>query len=238
VVADLGGLQRDLHLLPLAVHQLAEDHAFLQIDDTALAERRHRLSGLRVQLDEAVANGEEEDALVAFAVRPVREAAARELARRDLGAPTLIHAVDPSLFTGARIDGHYRAAGAGSGIHHAVDHQGRSFELVLEAGAEVVGLEPPRHFQLVEVRRIDLIERHVPAARDVSVVGRPLTTRLARKPARGCLSRQMSRCVRQRKTCDGSQRQRAHGSSVRSQHGHSFASRACASRGPAGLSSP
>src|SRR5207237_8933082 len=75
VDADLADLVVDL--LALAGHR-----ALLQIDDAALAERRDHRAVLRVERDQAIARRDVEHALVAFAVGPVRDAAARELARR------------------------------------------------------------------------------------------------------------------------------------------------------------
>src|SRR3982074_2827402 len=54
-------------------------------------------------------------------------------------------------------------------VQNALDRQRCAFELVLGARPEVVGLEPPRHLELVEVRSVDLIERRV--ARAVHVGG-------------------------------------------------------------------
>jgi hypothetical protein len=40
---------------------------------------------------------------------------------------------------------------------------GRALQLILRMGAEMVGLEAPREFQLVEVGGVDLIKRRVAA---------------------------------------------------------------------------
>ena len=60
---------------------------------------------------------------------------------------------------------------------HALDHDRRAFELEFGIGAERVGLEAPRHFQLVEVRSIDLIERRIAREFHVGAVGRPFAVR-------------------------------------------------------------
>src|SRR5262249_19075925 len=88
VQADLAGLEFDL--LPLA-----GDRALLQIDDAALAERRHHRAVLGVERDQAIAGGHVEHTVVAFAVGPVRHAPARQLPRGDRGAVALAIAVRP-----------------------------------------------------------------------------------------------------------------------------------------------
>ena len=55
--------------------------ALLEVDDAVLAEARDRLAGLGVQRDQAVAGGDVDDAVVALAVGPVGQAAARQLTR-------------------------------------------------------------------------------------------------------------------------------------------------------------
>ena len=144
VQADLAGLQLDL----LA---LAGDRAFLQVDDAALAERRDHRAVLGVERDQAVAGRDVEDAIVALAVGPVRDAAARQLARRDRGAVAFAVAVRPDQLAGSAVERDDRSARAGGGVEDALDRQRRAFELELGAGAEVVGLEPPGDFELVEV---------------------------------------------------------------------------------------
>ena len=74
VDADLAGLEVDLLVSPF-------DDTGLQIDDAARAERVDRLAGLRVERDEPVTGRHVQDALVAAAVGPVGDAAARELTR-------------------------------------------------------------------------------------------------------------------------------------------------------------
>ncbi len=167
VQADLAGLQLDL----LA---LAGDRAFLQIDHAALAERRDHRAVLGVQRDQAVAGGDVEDAVVALAVGPVRDAAAGQLARRDRGAVAFAVAVRPDQLAGPAVERDHRAARAGGGVEHAFDRQRRAFELELGAGAEVVGLEAPRDFELIEVAAVDLIERRILGAAHVGGVVRPV----------------------------------------------------------------
>src|SRR5262245_51766291 len=64
-----------------------------EIDDAVLAEVAERLTGLRVQSDELVANAHVENALVAPSVTPVADAAARQHARRS--ARAFVEAVYP-----------------------------------------------------------------------------------------------------------------------------------------------
>src|SRR5207249_3758798 len=52
-------------------------------------------------------------------------------------------------------------------------HERRAFELELWTRAEVVGLETPGDFELIEVAAVDLIERGVPGAANVGGVVRP-----------------------------------------------------------------
>src|SRR6185436_982336 len=103
----------------------------------------------RVERDQAVAGGDVEDALVALAVGPVRDAAARQLPRRNRGAVALAVAVRPDQLTGAAVERDHGSARARGRVEHALDRQRRAFELVLGAGAEVVGLEAPGDLELV-----------------------------------------------------------------------------------------
>ena len=113
-----------------------------------------------------------------------RDAAARELARRDRGAVALAVAVRPDQLAGPAVERDDRAARAGGGVEHAFDRERRAFELELGARAEVVGLEPPRDFELVEVGGVDLIERRVLRAAHVGGVVRPVAVLRARHAGR------------------------------------------------------
>src|SRR5712691_2563907 len=132
---DFAGLQIDR----LA---LAFDGADLQIDDAVLAERRDERAVLRVELDEPVAGRHINDAVVAFAVGPVRHAAARELPRRDRRAPPFAKAVRPDHLAGLPVERDDGAARAAGGVEKALDRKRRPLELVFGPGTEVVGLEP------------------------------------------------------------------------------------------------
>ena len=132
-------------------------------------------AGLRVERDQAVARRDVEDAVVAAAVGPVGQrrgptaAAAPPAPRGAFGI-----AVHPQQLAGRGVERHHRAARAAGRVEHAADHQRRAFELVFRARAEAVGLEAPGDFELVEVARVDLIERRVPGAAQIGRVVRPL----------------------------------------------------------------
>ena len=174
--ADLAGLQIDLLSLP-------EHRALLHVDDAAFAEGRNHRAVPGVEGDQAVAGRHVEDALVALAVGPVRHAAARQLARRDRGAVALAVAVRPDQFTGASVERDDGSACARGRIEHASDRERSAFELELGARAEVVGLEAPRDLELVEVGRVDLIERRILRAPHVRRVVRPVAVSGARHRA-------------------------------------------------------
>ena len=115
-------------------------------------------------------------------IRPVRETAARELTRRFLAALALVLAVHPLHLAGGGIERDDRASRAGGRVEPATDHQRRRLEVELGPRSEVVGLEPPRHLEVVEVVLVDLIERLVARARQIGAVGAPLAA--AYRPAR------------------------------------------------------
>ena len=149
----------------------------LEVDDAVDAEPRHRPPRPGVEPDELVADGDQVDALVALAVGPVGDAAARHAAD-GVGPPLpLVEPVDPQQLAGGRVERHHVAAAAGGGVEHAVDHQRRG--LVVEVGErpEVGGAEAPLHLEVVEVVAVDLVERRVPGAAQVAAVGPPLAVR-------------------------------------------------------------
>ena len=101
VQAGLAGFQIDL----LAG---AGNHADLQVHHAVLAEAGDQLAGLGVQLDQPVAGGDEDDAVVALAVGPVGDAAAGKLARRDGRALAFAQAVDPDQLAGLGVQRDHR----------------------------------------------------------------------------------------------------------------------------------
>src|SRR5258705_11791643 len=106
--ADLTGLEIDL--LFGAVHD-----AHFRIHEAVLAEGGDRRAGLRVELRKPVAGRDVDDALVAAAVGPVRQSAARQLPRREAGALALAHAVGPDQLARLRVERDDRSARAGGG---------------------------------------------------------------------------------------------------------------------------
>src|SRR4029077_8579784 len=108
--------------------------------------------------------------LVALAVRPVGDATARELARRDSGAVAFTVAVRPDQLPAPPVQRDDRPARAGGGIQDALDRERRPFELELGARAEVVGLEPPGALELVEIGGVHLIQRGILRASDLGAV--------------------------------------------------------------------
>ena len=167
VHADLAGFQIDL----LA---LAFDGAELQIEDAALAEGRHERAVFRAQLDELIARRDVNHAIVALAVGPERHAASGQLPRRDGGALALAQAVRPHHLARPSVERDDRSPRAAGRVENAFDRERRAFELVLGPRAQVVGLEPPRDLELVEVARVDLVERRVARAVHVGRVVRPV----------------------------------------------------------------
>src|SRR6185295_1915174 len=100
-----------------------------------------------------------EDAIVAAAIRPVGEAAAGQLPRRDAGAFPLAQAVRPQQLAGLAVERDDRSSRAAGRVEDAVDRQRRALQLVFGPRTEDIGLEPPRHLEILEVRRVDLGER-------------------------------------------------------------------------------
>src|SRR5438552_3906377 len=79
----------------------------------------------------------------------------------------------PEQLARSRIERNYAAPRSGRRVHHAIDHQRRSFQLEFGAIPDVVGLEAPSDFETAEVGAVDLVERPVPAAREIRRVGWP-----------------------------------------------------------------
>jgi hypothetical protein len=167
VHANLAALEIDLLALPF-------DDADLQVDDTVFTERFDGRTGLRVELDETISGRDVHDALVATTVGPVRHAPTRQLARRHGGTLTFAHAVHPDHLAGLAVERDHVAPRAGSRVEHTPNRQRCAFELVLGKGSEIIGLEAPRHLELVEVRCGDLVERRVLGASNVRRVVEPV----------------------------------------------------------------
>jgi hypothetical protein len=92
----------------------------ITIDDAFVAERRRRYTGLGVERDHLIARGHVNDA--AFGpVGPIRETAARELARRRFAALAFLLAVHPDHFAARRIERDDRAPSTGRRVDDGVD---------------------------------------------------------------------------------------------------------------------
>ena len=152
VQARLAALQIDL-LVGVS------DHADFEIDDAVLPECRNRRAGFCVQRDQSIARRHVDHTVVAFAVGPVRQTAARQLARRFHGALPFELGMHPQQLAGVGLRCEHRSPRPAGRVEDAFDDERRAFELELGTRAEIVGLESPGHFQLVEVVGGDLIER-------------------------------------------------------------------------------
>jgi hypothetical protein len=162
----------------------------LEIDDAVGAKRRDPIAGFRIERDQLIPGRHVEDSFF-LVVGPVREAAPRKLARCRRAALPLIEAVHPAHLAGQRVERDRGAARARGEIQLAADHQRRGLQVVLDAWSEAVGPEAPRHLEIIEIARVDLIERRVTGTRQISAVGAPLAvlrTRLSggrsRRPCR------------------------------------------------------
>src|SRR5690606_33451873 len=100
----------------------------------ALAEAFDTLARARIERDELVTGRYVDDALV-VAVLPIREPAARKLARRGLAAGPFVEPMHPEQFAGARIERDDGAAAAGRRIDDAIDHERRRLQVELAIGA-------------------------------------------------------------------------------------------------------
>ena len=167
---DRRGMQADLGVLEIDA-LLVE--ARLQVDDAASTERGDAGAGLGVERHHLVTGRHVDDAFF-LAVAPVGQAATRQLARRGFTALALFEAVHPLHLARCRVQRHGGAAGAGRGVEHAVDHQGRRLELELGARPEVLSLESERQLQFGKIRGVDLIEWGIPGGGEVAAICRPL----------------------------------------------------------------
>jgi hypothetical protein len=132
----------------------------LEIDDTVVAERLDAIACARIERDHLIARRHVDDAFV-VAILPVREAAPRQLARRNLAALPFVETMNPEQLAVAGIERDDGATRARRGVDDAVDHQRRRLKIELAIRAEAVGLETPGDLETVEVAGIDLIERRV-----------------------------------------------------------------------------
>jgi hypothetical protein len=96
--------------------------------------------------------------------------------------------VRPDQLAGAAVERDDRPPRAAGRVQHAVDGEGRAFELELGTRSEHVGLEPPRDLEALKVRGVDLIERRVLRAAQIRGVMRPVTARDRRRTRRAILA--------------------------------------------------
>ncbi len=88
-------MQTDFAGIEIDLFTLADDRPDFHVDDAVFAEGLDWLTGVRVEPDQAVARRDEEDAVVTFAVGPVRESSAGKLPRRIYGTLPFTKRVDP-----------------------------------------------------------------------------------------------------------------------------------------------
>ena len=124
----------------------------LQIHQAVLPEAWNRTAGLGIERNQLIALRDVENALF-LPVAPVRETAAGKPARRPLGALAFVEAEHPLHLAGSRVERHHRAASPAGAVEHTVDHERRRLEVEFRLWSEIVGLEAPGHFQLVEIAR-------------------------------------------------------------------------------------
>src|SRR5882762_7205764 len=136
----------------------------LQIHFAMIGKRGNSNASLGVQTDQAKSRRDVENSLF-FAVRPIGQAAAGELPWSCAAAFSFMLTVDPKQFTGGRVKSDDRAARSSSGVQNAVHHERRAFEFVLQPVAEIIGLDAPRNFKIIEVAGVDLIQRPVTSTR-------------------------------------------------------------------------
>ena len=137
----------------------------------------NRLTGGRVQRDEARVDGRDEDAALTPAL-PHRHAAAGEIAvarvARHLGIE------HPSLTSGDRVQ-RDDASERRAQIQRAVDVERRGLECCWPAARRLIRVaraERPGDLERRDVRAIDAVERREPLAACVATVGRPVTVLL------------------------------------------------------------
>ena len=120
--------------------------------------------------------------MIALSSRPsVQYARPRPESLRGAASPRLpsfslcIHSISPVAASSATTARRVPAVEYSTPL----DHQRRRLEVELRPRAERVGLEPPGDFELVEVVRVDLIERRVARVAEIAAVGPPLAVRRA-----------------------------------------------------------
>jgi hypothetical protein len=137
-----------------------------EIDHTVLAEAGHLPPGLRVERDEQVAGHDDENALVAGAVRPVADAAAGASRQRvdDVGPSQQLpgRAPVPQHLAGGGIECHDVTIDARSRVHHAVDDQRTDLHRGCGSWTEIPRRPAPGDAQIADILGIDLIRGRIP----------------------------------------------------------------------------
>ena len=141
----------------------------------SLPNESHGNAGLRIQRDHPVTNRDKNDALVAQSVCPICKSTTRKLPGRHIRPAAFIHPVHPQQLACLPIQGNGGPPGPCGRVDDTLDHQRRSFQLVLGTRAEGIGLEAPRHFEIVKIFGVDLVQRRVLASRQIGGVLGPLT---------------------------------------------------------------
>src|SRR5438094_1464025 len=151
--------------------------------------------GLRVHADVPDSGSHIEYSLLT-SVGPIRQSAARELARGGAAAFSFMLTMGPEQFAGGRVKRNHSAARSCGRVQNAVHHERSSFQLVLRPVAKIVGLDAPGDFKVVEVRGVDLVQRAVASARKIGGVRRPLRvfrmelSRYGVRPTQACRNNQ------------------------------------------------
>ena len=156
-----------------------------QIDPAVVAEVADGVAGAGVDRDEVRLARAPEDAGVLVAIAPVRQTA-RTVGVRRVASLVGLRIVHPERLAGAGID-RRRLVQRGGQVEHAVDHQRRRLQAAdgdgpvvlpsgqrLEVDVAVDGLPAPGDAQILEVARVDLIQRGVLGAAVVAGVAAPL----------------------------------------------------------------
>src|SRR5262245_46402248 len=80
----------------------------------------------------------------------------------------------PKQFARSRVQRHYGSTRSGCGINYPVYHERCGLQVVLRCLPEIVGLETPRDFELIEIVCSDLVQRRVVRVPEIAAVGSPL----------------------------------------------------------------
>ena len=155
-----------------------------KINPALVAERWHRLAGLRIERDHLRESGEHNDAFV-IAVSPVRDAAMQPAIVGGKTKPVLVDfgIEHPSGLAGGSVDGGDLRK-RGRGVERAADHQRRRFigprradRRIRLLDRHVRRLPAPGNVQVLGVAAVDLRQRRITCRRISAGVGGPLATR-------------------------------------------------------------